>query len=92
MKPVGLLVAFAGYWLAYFGYASLKGPGVGFIDLIVPGRDVTLYSAAATPASPGPAGSTPAKPLPPGTIGPAGPSGPTGTLPPGTLAPAGPQG
>jgi len=38
MKPVGLLVAFAGYTLAYFGYCSIKGPGVGLVDMLVPGR------------------------------------------------------
>lgn len=42
MKPVGLVLAFAGYTLAYFGWCSLRGPGVGLVDLLIPGRDVTI--------------------------------------------------
>lgn len=42
MKPVGLALAFAGYTLAYFGWCSLRGPGVGIVDLLVPGRPVTI--------------------------------------------------
>jgi hypothetical protein len=38
MKPAGILVAFAGYTLAYFGWCSLRGPGVGLVDLVIPGR------------------------------------------------------
>jgi hypothetical protein len=38
VKPVGLLVAFAGYVLGYFGWCSIRGPGVGLVDLVVPGR------------------------------------------------------
>ena len=41
MKPVGLVFLFGGYWLGYFGWESLRGPGVGLLDLIVPGRTVT---------------------------------------------------
>lgn len=43
---VGLGVGFIGYWLAYYGYCSLRGPGVGILDLIVPGRDVTIPTSA----------------------------------------------
>lgn len=38
MLPVGLAVTLAGYTLIYFGVESLRGPGVGLLDLIVPGR------------------------------------------------------
>jgi len=38
LKPLGLLFGFAGYTLIYFGYESIRGPGVGLLDLIVPGR------------------------------------------------------
>ena len=37
---VGLGTIFIGWWVGLFGFASLRGPGVGFIDLIVPGRTV----------------------------------------------------
>lgn len=37
---LGVGVIFVGYWIGLFGYASLRGPGVGFVDLIVPGRNV----------------------------------------------------
>ena len=40
MRPAGIVVAFVGYWLAYFGFESLRGPGVGLLDLLVPGRTV----------------------------------------------------
>ena len=43
---VGLGLSFVGYWLAYFGYCSIKGPGVGLIDLIVPGRTITIPSSS----------------------------------------------
>ena len=42
MKPIGLLIAFAGYTLGYFGWCSLRGPGVGLVDLLVPGRPITI--------------------------------------------------
>jgi hypothetical protein len=33
---IGALVFLAGYTLTWFGYARLKGPGMGILDLIVP--------------------------------------------------------
>jgi hypothetical protein len=42
VKPVGIAVAFVGYTLAYFGWYSLKGPGVGILDLIIPGRTTII--------------------------------------------------
>ena len=47
----GLVVMFGGYWLAYFGFCSLRGPGVGLLDLIVPGRDVTIPGSDSTTSS-----------------------------------------
>lgn len=47
---VGLGTLFLGYWLASFGYYSLRGPGVGLIDLIVPGREITIPSSGGTAA------------------------------------------
>lgn len=38
MLPVGLAVLIGGYTLAYFGWDSLQGPGVGLLDLVIPGR------------------------------------------------------
>lgn len=51
MKPLGLAVAFVGYWVAYFGWASLKGPGVGFVDLVVPGREIVIYDGSGASSS-----------------------------------------
>lgn len=56
MKPVGLLIAFAGYTFAYFGWCSLRGPGVGLVDLLVPGRAVLIPGGAAKAAQLDPAG------------------------------------
>lgn len=42
MSPVGLALGWVGYTLMYFGYCSLRGPGVGLFDLIIPGRDVQI--------------------------------------------------
>lgn len=49
----GVGATFLGYWLAYFGYCSLRGPGVGLLDLIIPGRDATV---TIPPAGPTPSG------------------------------------
>lgn len=38
MLPVGLAITLTGYTLIYFGVSSIRGPGVGLLDLIVPGR------------------------------------------------------
>ena len=59
MKPVGLALVWVGYTLAYFGYCSLRGPGVGLLDLVVPGRTVDvggglLAGGLAQPAGLGP--------------------------------------
>jgi hypothetical protein len=51
VKPLGLLVTFAGYTLAYFGWCSLRGPGVGLVDLLVPGRPITIPGGPEQPAS-----------------------------------------
>lgn len=50
---LGLGVFWIGYTLSYFGYCSVRGPGVGLFDLIVPGRTVVI------PGSSGPGGSGP---------------------------------
>lgn len=72
---VGLGLGFVGYWLAYFGYCSIKGPGVGLIDLIVPGRQVTIPSSG----GPGPNIGTPGTFLPSQGGGPPIYTGPTGS-------------
>ena len=55
MKPVGLGLVWLGYTLAYFGYCSLRGPGVGLLDLVIPGRTVVVPSTGlAQPAGLGP--------------------------------------
>lgn len=72
---VGLGLSFVGYWLAYFGYCSIKGPGVGLIDLIVPGRTITIPGGNTNPTTP--------QGLPPGsTLPPTTPGGPSSTVNP----------
>lgn len=46
MKPLGLALGFVGYTLIYFGYCSLRGPGVGLVDLIIPARNPTFGPTA----------------------------------------------
>ena len=38
MFTVSLLVLLAGYTLVYYGATSMQGPGVGILDLIIPGH------------------------------------------------------
>lgn len=60
---LALAVGWSGYLLVYFGVCSVKGPGVGLLDLIVPGRTVVIPTSASAqgPAGggPGAGGSTP---------------------------------
>lgn len=39
---LALAIGWSGYTLVYFGFCSLRGPGVGILDLIVPGRTVII--------------------------------------------------
>jgi hypothetical protein len=48
----GLSIGFVGYWLAYFGYCSLRGAGVGLLDLVIPGRDVRIPGSLGAPLEP----------------------------------------
>jgi hypothetical protein len=52
---LALAVGWAGYTLAYFGVCSLKGAGVGLLDLVIPGRTVVIPGGSSGPA-PGSAG------------------------------------
>lgn len=45
---VGLGLVWVGYTLAYFGVCSLRGPGVGLLDLVIPGRTVVIPSGGST--------------------------------------------
>lgn len=56
---VGIGLAFGGYTLIYFGYCSIRGPGVGLLDLLIPGRTVTIPTG--TPTNTGGAASAPSK-------------------------------
>lgn len=49
MKPAGVAFVFAGYTLGYFGWCSLRGPGVGLLDLVIPGRTVVLPGVQTSP-------------------------------------------
>lgn len=48
---IGLAVGWVGYTLAYFGFCSIKGPGVGLLDLVIPGRTVTIPAGGSAQAS-----------------------------------------
>jgi hypothetical protein len=69
MKPVGLLIGFVGYTLMFFGYESIRGPGVGLLDLIVPGRPFNPYTSTGATSSTGSTGSSAAAATPPSTKG-----------------------
>lgn len=45
---VGLGLVWVGYTLSYFGICSLRGPGVGLLDLVIPGRHVVIPSSSAS--------------------------------------------
>ena len=67
---IGLAITWVGYSLAWYGWTNLQGPGVGILDLIVPGRtpvhaqEPTTGGGAAgsgpVPLAPGPPGGAPA--------------------------------
>lgn len=48
---LALGVGWIGYTLSYFGWCSLRGAGVGLMDLVVPGRTVVI-PAGGTKAAP----------------------------------------
>lgn len=39
---LALGVGWLGYTLTYFGFCSLRGAGVGLLDLVIPGRTVVI--------------------------------------------------
>jgi hypothetical protein len=79
---LGIGVVFVGYWIGMFGFCSLKGPGVGLVDLIVPGR----VSGHVIPNP----GATAQSTISPSGTAPAGPQNPVFSPPPGSPAPKGP--
>lgn len=57
MILVPLAVVWGGYTLAFYGWAMLQGPGIGFTDLILPNRVGKVESALSTLTAPsGPLG------------------------------------
>ena len=90
---IGALVFLAGYTLTWFGYARLKGPGMGILDLIVPSHlEAALGTVAgwAPVGGPGINGQAPA----PGTAtpGPGAPGGPPRNGPAGNYYQPNPSG
>lgn len=70
---IPLAVGWVGYTLVYFGWCSIRGAGVGFLDLVIPGRTFEIPTGG--PGTPKPKQSSPAAggssgyktlPLPPG--------------------------
>ena len=58
MPLLGLGTVWAGYTLIYFGVRSLRGPGVGLLDLVIPGRTVLVPSTGGgTPSNSSSSGS-----------------------------------
>lgn len=72
---LALGVGWVGYTLAYFGWCSTRGAGVGLLDLVIPGRTVIIPGGGAT-------GGTGGKFFGPGN----GPGGSTLTVDPNTGA------
>lgn len=90
---IGLGVVFTGYWIAYFGFCSLRGPGVGLLDLVIPGRTVVIPTSGGSPSSPSSGLSPGAKPVGPGGASGAAAAGSTGARgPSGAQPPFGPVG
>lgn len=48
MKLLGFGLAWAGYTLLWWGWSSLQGPGIGIMDLVIPGRVPKHVSEAAS--------------------------------------------
>jgi hypothetical protein len=95
VKLLGFAIAWAGYTLMWWGWSSLQGPGVGIMDLVIPGRVPRHISDSG--AGSGPTGATAAQlggPLGVGTFLPglSAPSAPTsaGPLGAGAFIPSGP--
>ena len=59
MKLLGFAIAWAGYTLMWWGWSSLQGPGVGIMDLVVPGRVPAHNMAGQTSVGYVPAGTVP---------------------------------
>lgn len=53
---LGIGVLFAGYTFVYYGYTLVRGPGVGLLDLLVPGRFGGFPAAFGVGAGPGAGG------------------------------------
>lgn len=60
MAGLGILIAWLGYWVGYYGITQVQGGNWGFLDLGIPGR--WTPTVAATPKDSG--GNGP--PIPPG--------------------------
>lgn len=82
LVPLGVL--WVGYSFVWYGFTTLKGPGMGLADLVFPSRvdkaTAQLKQLASLPVGPGyiqPPGSTTSPPLQvgPGTIFPPGSPG-----------------
>lgn len=59
MKLLGFAIAWAGYTLIWWGWSSIQGPGVGILDLVIPGRVPVHNMAGQTSVGYVPQGTTP---------------------------------
>jgi hypothetical protein len=57
MAGLGILIAWSGYWIAYYGVTQIQGGNWGLLDLGLPGR--WTAAVAATPKDSGGSSTTP---------------------------------
>jgi len=87
VKLLGFAIAWAGYTLIWWGWSSLQGPGVGLMDLVIPGRVPSRSNTSASVLSSGyPQAHAPTTSS--GILNATGPSGsPVTTITPGASGP-----
>lgn len=59
MKLLGFAIAWAGYTLIWWGWSSIQGPGIGIMDLVIPGRTPAHSMAGQTKVGIVPKGTVP---------------------------------
>jgi hypothetical protein len=59
LKLLGFAICWAGYALMWWGWSSIQGPGVGIMDLVVPGRVPAHNMAGQNTVGPVPQGTVP---------------------------------
>lgn len=64
---VGIITGWTAYTLIYFGFCSVRGPGVGLLDLVIPARAAGVQIPGGSSSSGAPASTSQLPGLSPGT-------------------------